>query len=268
MIRLEGVWKAYDSRGPASAYGRYAVQDVSLHVRRGEVMVLLGGSGSGKTTTLKMINRLIEPTRGKIVIDGQDVTRLKNPVELRRKIGYVVQGSGLFPHRTVAENIALGPKLLGWAAGRIHDRVQELLELVALRPVEDYRDRFPDELSGGEQQRVGFARALAARPPVILLDEPFAALDPLTRDQLRDDFLRLRKELNLTAVLVTHDMTEALLLADRIAVLREGRLLTVGAPGELLANPGDEYVRNLLSSPLAQTRKLEKLLAGLAGGGA
>jgi osmoprotectant transport system ATP-binding protein len=257
MIRLEGVCKAFDSRDPL----RYAVQDVTLHVRRGELLVLLGGSGSGKTTTLKMINRLIEPTRGTIHVDGQDVTRLKNPVELRRKIGYVVQGSGLFPHMTVAENIAVVPKLLRWKPALIHERINELLDLVKL-PAEEYRDRFSDELSGGQQQRVGFARALAARPPVILLDEPFGALDPVIRDELRGDFLQLRKQLHLTAVMVTHDMTEALLSADRIAVMKEGRLLTVGTPGELLANPGDEYVSRLLNSPLQQTRQLETLLTG------
>jgi osmoprotectant transport system ATP-binding protein len=254
MIVLDGVSKRY---GPA---GRPVVDHVSLAVAAGELLVLLGGSGSGKTTTLKMINRLIEPTAGRVTVAGQDVSAL-DPVTLRRGIGYVFQGIGLFPHLNVAENIAVVPRLLRWPEPRIRDRVEELLSLVHLPPAE-FLSRLPRELSGGQQQRVGFARALAVGPQVMLLDEPFGALDPITRDELRREFLALRKQLNLTAVMVTHDMTEALLSADRIAVMKEGRLLRVGTPRELLAEPGDDFVAALLSSPRRQTEQLEALWAG------
>src|SRR6516162_2405308 len=215
MILLENVCKAYDG-------GRYAVRDVSLRVPAGAMLVLLGGSGCGKTTTLKMINRLIEPTSGRIEVNGKDVRAL-DPVELRRGIGYVFQGIGLFPHLSVADNVAVVPRLLGWPAARISERVDELLRLVHLPP-EAYRSRFPRQLSGGQQQRVGFARALAAGPKVMLLDEPFGALDPITRDGLREEFVQIQHRLGLTAVMVTHDVTEALLCADLIAVMNAGRL--------------------------------------------
>jgi osmoprotectant transport system ATP-binding protein len=254
MIVLDGVSKRY---GPA---GRPAVDHVSLTVAPGELLVLLGGSGSGKTTTLKMINRLVEPTAGRITVAGRDVSAL-DPVALRRGIGYVFQGVGLFPHLTVSENLAVVPRLLRWDEASIRRRVEELLNLVHL-PADEFRSRLPHELSGGQQQRVGFARALAAGPQVMLLDEPFGALDPITRDEVRREFLALRKQLNLTAVLVTHDMTEALLSADRIAVMKEGRLLRVGTPRELLADPGDDFVAALLSSPRRQTEQLEALWAG------
>jgi osmoprotectant transport system ATP-binding protein len=254
MILLDGVSKRYAPGAPP------VVADVSLHVRPGEVLILLGGSGSGKTTTLKMINRLIDPTAGRVLLDGKDVRAL-DPVSLRRGIGYVFQGIGLFPHLTVAENIAVVPRLLRWPKQRVAARVEELLALVHLPP-EQYRDRLPRELSGGQQQRVGFARALAAGPKVMLLDEPFGALDPLTRDELRREFVALSKQLGLTAVLVTHDMTEALLIADRIAVMNAGRLVRVGTPRELLADPGDAFVDALLSSPRRQTEQLEALWAG------
>jgi osmoprotectant transport system ATP-binding protein len=254
MIVLEGVSKTYDPREPP------VVHDVHLHVAAGELLVLLGGSGSGKTTTLKMINRLIEPTAGRILVAGQDIRQIDS-VSLRRGIGYVFQGIGLFPHLTIAENIALVPRLLHWPGERIRARVEELLTIVNLSP-EMYRDRLPRELSGGQQQRVGFARALAAGPKIMLLDEPFGALDPLTRDELRIEFLSLRKQLGLTAVMVTHDMTEALLSADRIAVMNGGKLVRVGTPRELLLDPGDEFVAALLSSPRRQTEQLEALWAG------
>jgi osmoprotectant transport system ATP-binding protein len=224
------------------------------------LLVLLGGSGCGKTTTLKMINRLIDPTSGRVVVDGRDV-RTANPVQLRRSIGYVFQGSGLFPHMTVGENIAVVPKLLHWKKDRITGRVDELLRLVKLPP-EQFRDRLPRELSGGQQQRVGFARALAVGPKVMLLDEPFGALDPVTRDELREEFLQLRSRLGLTAVMVTHDMMEALLIADRIAVMNAGRLLQLGTPQELMTRPADEFVAALMASPRQQTEQLEALLAG------
>jgi osmoprotectant transport system ATP-binding protein len=239
---------------------RYSVRDVSLCVPEGKLLVLLGGSGSGKTTTLKMINRLIEPTAGRILIEGRDV-RTVDAVTLRRGIGYVLQGIGLFPHMTVAENIAVVPRLLGWTQERTEKRIDELLELVHL-PAGEYRTRLPRQLSGGQQQRVGFARALAAGPRVMLLDEPFGALDPVTRDSLREDFLQIRRRLGLTAVMVTHDMTEALLSADLIAVMNEGRLVQVGDPHELLTAPADDFVATLMATPKRQADQLEALANG------
>jgi osmoprotectant transport system ATP-binding protein len=253
MIVLENVCKAYDGE-------RYAVRDVSLRVPPGQMLVLLGGSGCGKTTTLKMINRLIEPTSGRIAVNGQDV-RAAHPVQLRRGIGYVFQGIGLFPHLTIGENVAVVPKLLGWPRPRIDKRVDELLEMVHLPPAE-YRARLPGQLSGGQQQRVGFARALAAGPQVMLLDEPFGALDPVTRDELRGEFLQLRKRLGLTAVMVTHDMTEALLSADLVAVMNAGRLLQLGTPHELLTRPADEFVAALMATPRRQAKQVECLVTG------
>jgi osmoprotectant transport system ATP-binding protein len=223
---------------------------------------LLGGSGSGKTTTLKLINRTLEPTCGRILVGGEDVARL-DPVGLRRRIGYVIQGAGLFPHLSVAENVALVPGLLGWPESRIRQRVDELLELVELSPGA-YRSRRPAALSGGEQQRVGLARAIAAEPQLLLLDEPFGALDPLTRENVRSQFLQLRERLQLTAVMVTHDVTEALLSADRIAVLKHGRLLRLGTPRELVSDPGHDFVADLLSTPNRQREQLETLWAEAA----
>ena len=251
MIVLEHVSKSYDG-------GKFAVQDVSLEVPRGQLLVLLGGSGSGKTTTLKMINRLIEPTGGRVLVNGKNVLE-GDPVQLRRRIGYVLQGSGLFPHMTVAENIAVVPKLLHWSADKTAKRVDELLNLVHL-PAEQYRSRLPRQLSGGQQQRVGFARALAVGPSVMLLDEPFGALDPVTRDELRLEFQNIRKQLGLTAVMVTHDMTEALLTADLIAVMNHGKLLQIGTPHELLTSPADDFVGALLSNPKKQAEQLEALV--------
>jgi osmoprotectant transport system ATP-binding protein len=251
MIRLSHVSKSHDG-------GRtFSVCDVSLDVPAGQLLVLLGGSGCGKTTTLKMINRLTEPTAGTIEVNGRDVSTI-DPVELRRGIGYVFQGIGLFPHMTVAENVAVVPKLLRWPKDRTAARVDELLNLIALPP-KQYAVRLPRALSGGQQQRVGFARALAAGPKVMLLDEPFGALDPLTRDELRGEFLRLRRALGLTAVMVTHDMTEALLSADQIAVMNAGRLLQVGTPHELLNRPADAFVEALMSNPRRQAKQLDAL---------
>ena len=256
MIVLEGVGKSYDGGV------HFTVRDVSLRVPAGRLLVLLGGSGCGKTTTLKMINRLIEPTAWRIEVDGREV-RAMDPTLLRRDIGYVFQGIGLFPHMSVAENVATVPRLLGWPARRIADRVDALLELVHLPPAQ-YRSRRPAQLSGGQQQRVGFARALAAGPRVMLLDEPFGALDPVTRDELRGEFQRIRRQLGLTAVMVTHDMTEALLSADLIAVMDRGRLLRVGTPHELLTNPGHDFVAALMSGPRRQADQLEALAAARA----
>jgi osmoprotectant transport system ATP-binding protein len=254
MITLEGVSKSYD--GGLT----YAVRDVSFQVAQGQLLALLGGSGCGKTTTLKMINRLIEPSAGRIEVNGCNV-READSVQLRRGIGYVFQGIGLFPHMTVADNIALVPRLLKWPPERIDARVEELLELVHLPPRE-YWTRLPRQLSGGQQQRVGFARALAAGPQLMLLDEPFGALDPITRDELRGEFLQIRRRLGLTAVLVTHDMTEALLSADLIAVMNAGQLLRLGTPHELLNHPGDSFVAALMSGPKRQAERIEALAAG------
>ena len=230
------------------------VDGLSLTVARGERVVLLGGSGSGKTTTLKMVNRLIEPDGGRVEIDGLDAATLP-PYELRRRIGYCFQQVGLFPHLTVGENVAITPRLLGWAPDRLAARVDELLELVELPPGE-FRDRIPASLSGGQQQRIGVARALAAAPSVVLLDEPFGALDPLTRDRVQQSFLAIARRLALTAIFVTHDMLEALLIGDRIAVMRDGRLEQVGTPAELLAHPASDYVRTLLATPFAQVERV------------
>lgn len=250
MIQLESVTKRW---------GESTVVDaLELRVESGELLVLLGESGSGKTTTLKMINRLVEPTAGRILIEGADV-RGTPPHELRRRIGYVFQRIGLFPHMTVAENVGITPRLLGWPTERVRRRVDELLELVELD--RGMACRFPHELSGGEQQRVGVARALAAAPAVMLLDEPFGALDPVTRDKLQQSFVRIRRQAGLTAIFVTHDMLEALLLGDRVAVLRGGRLVQVGTPRQLLRQPADDYVRQLLGTPRRQAEQVEALLA-------
>jgi osmoprotectant transport system ATP-binding protein len=239
------------------------VEDLSLGVGRGELLVLLGGSGSGKTTTLKMVNRLVEPTSGSVRIGGRD-TRELAPHELRRRIGYAFQQVGLFPHMTVGENVAVTPSLLGWEASRVARRVDALLELVELEPG-DFRERTPDQLSGGQQQRVGLARALAAEPGVLLLDEPFGALDPLTRDRLQQSFQHIRRALSLTVIFVTHDMTEALLLGDRIAVLNAGRLVQVGRPAELLREPADDYVAELMATPRRQAGVVDRFLAAPGG---
>jgi osmoprotectant transport system ATP-binding protein len=252
MIELKYLTKQYGDVA--------AVDGLSLTVARGELLVLLGTSGSGKTTTLKMINRLIEPTSGTVLIEGQDVSGL-TPYELRRRIGYVFQKIGLFPHMTVAENVAVTPTLLGWDNTRIESRVRELLEVVELDPTL-LADRMPSELSGGQQQRVGVARALAAGASVMLLDEPFGALDPLTRDRLRASLLHVRNEIGLTAVFVTHDMTEALVLGDRIAILHEGKLVQVGTPQDLLQAPADDHVRQLMSAPRRNAEAVDALIMG------
>jgi osmoprotectant transport system ATP-binding protein len=239
-----------------------ALSDVSLSIAPGEFTALVGGSGSGKTTLLKTINRLVVPDAGTVRVLGQDVAAAA-PSLLRRRIGYVFQEVGLFPHLSVAENIAITPKLLGWDAKRIAGRVANLLGLVDL-PLE-VATRPPAALSGGQRQRVGVARALAAEPKLMLMDEPFGALDPLTRDALGRDYRALHDKLGLTTVMVTHDMAEAVLLADRIVVLRDGGIVADGQPAELLANTADEGVRALLEAP---KRQAERLRARLAGEGA
>src|ERR1700712_5024707 len=248
------VGKSFDG-GPAGAVK--AVDDVSLEVAPGELLAIVGGSGSGKTTLLRLANRLIDADTGSITIEGEDV-RGVDPIPLRRRIGYVFQSGGLFPHMSVADNIGITPKLLGTPAPEIAARVDELLDLVRLDRAQ-HRDRFPHELSGGQRQRVGVARALAARPRIVLMDEPFGALDPLTRDALGDAYRALQRKLGLTTVMITHDMTEAILLADRVAVMRAGRLLAQGTPSEL-SGSDDSYVGELLRTPRRQAERLKVLL--------
>ena len=244
MIQLTHVSKSFDG-------GRsYAVKDLSFQVDVGETLVLLGSSGCGKTTTLKMINRLIELTEGGIEVGGIDVME-QDPVELRRRIGYVFQGIGLFPHMTIEQNVEIVPRLLGWPSKRRRERVQELLALVGLSP-EEYAERFPDELSGGQQQRVGVVRALAADPAYLLMDEPFGALDALTRETLQQELLVLKKQLKKTIVFVTHDIFEALLVGDRVAILHEGNLQQIGTKKEILGAPATEFVRDLFARPAKQ----------------
>jgi osmoprotectant transport system ATP-binding protein len=246
-----------------------AVRDLSLTVPAGEICCLVGPSGGGKTTAMKMVNRLIDISEGDIAIGGRSVRSL-DVIELRRGIGYVIQQVGLFPHMTVADNVATVPRLLGWARARIASRVDELLDLVDL-PAVDYRSRFPTQLSGGERQRVGLARALAADPPVMLMDEPFGALDPLTRARLQHELLRIQNELRKTIIFVTHDIDEAILLGDRIAILREGGVLAqYDTPEALLARPVDDFVARFVGADrglkLLALRRLDELeLAPLDG---
>jgi osmoprotectant transport system ATP-binding protein len=243
-ILLDGVTKQY------SGTSTPAVDNVTMEIPAGEIVMLVGPSGCGKTTTMKMINRLIEPTSGRIMIGDDDVTR-RDPDELRRHIGYVIQGAGLFPHFTVGDNIAIVPKLLKWDKDRIAARVDELLDLVSLDP-EQYRDRYPRELSGGQQQRVGVARALAADPPVLLMDEPFGAVDPITRQRLQDELLRLQEELRKTIVFVTHDFDEAVKLGDRIAILQAGsQIVQYDTPEQILTHPANDFVRNFVGAGAA-----------------
>src|SRR3954462_5368320 len=251
LIAYANVGKTFDD-------GRVvAVDDVSLDVAEGEFLAIVGGSGSGKTTLLRLANRLIEADSGAITVEGEDV-RNADPISLRRSIGYVFQSGGLFPHLSVAGNIGITPKLLGTPAAEIAARVDELLDLVRLDRGQ-HRDRFPHELSGGQRQRVGVARALAAKPRIVLMDEPFGALDPLTRDALGDDYRALHRSLGLTTIMITHDMTEAILLADRIAVMRGGKLLAQGTPAEL-SKSSDSYVLELLRTPRRQVERLNALL--------
>jgi len=259
MIRLESVSKRFPN-------GHVAVRDLTLEVGTGETCMLVGPSGGGKTTTLKMINRLVEPTGGRILLGGEDVTHI-DPVHLRLRIGYVIQQVGLFPHLSVADNVATVPRLLGWDRARIRRRVDELLELVGLDPGR-FRKRYPSQLSGGQQQRVGVARALGADPPVLLMDEPFGAIDHITRQRLQNEFLRIQDEMRKTVVFVTHDIDEAVKLGDRIAVLSEGMLVQYDAPAAILAKPASELVADLLGHDrglkrLSVTRIEESMLEKL-----
>ncbi|GAB3301118.1 betaine/proline/choline family ABC transporter ATP-binding protein [Epidermidibacterium keratini] len=230
-----------------------AVSDLSLDIPRGEIVILVGSSGSGKTTTMKMINRIIEPTSGQIILDGEDVTR-SDPDKLRRRIGYVIQQIGLFPHMTIADNIATVPQLLGWDKRRTAQRVDELLSMVSMDP-DQYRGRYPKELSGGQRQRIGVARALAADPDVMLMDEPFGAIDPITRDRLQNEFLRLQADVRKTIVFVTHDIDEAIKMGDRIAIMQEGgKIAQYGTPEEILTNPANDFVADFIGSGAALKR--------------
>jgi osmoprotectant transport system ATP-binding protein len=251
-ISFEDVSKRYNETA------RPALDRVSLEVAQGEFIAIVGQSGSGKSTLLSMINRLTDPSGGVVRFDGEDVREL-DPIALRRRIGYVFQDIGLFPHLTLAENIAIVPKLLGWDEKKQVVRADELLELVQLPP-EQYRNRLPRELSGGQRQRVGVARAIAAAPRVVLMDEPFGALDLRTRDALTRDYRKLHDQFHLTTVMITHDVIEAVLLADRIAVMQDGRLLGLGTPKELMGDPQNEQVRALMDMPRRQAERLTRLM--------
>jgi osmoprotectant transport system ATP-binding protein len=256
LIAFAHVGKSFDG-------GRVkAVDDVTLEVAAGEFLAIVGGSGSGKTTLLRLANRLIEADSGSITVQGEDVRAL-DAVSLRRRIGYVFQSGGLFPHISVAANIGITPRLMGTPVAATSARVDELLDLVRLDRAQ-YRDRFPHELSGGQRQRVGVARALAAGPRIVLMDEPFGALDPITRDALGDDYRSLHTKLGLTTVMITHDITEAILLADRVAVMRAGRLMALGTPAEL-SHSDEAYVSELLRTPRRQADRLRVLLPREAG---
>jgi len=255
-IHLRGVRKSFDG-------GRTrAVDDATLEVASGEFVAIIGGSGSGKTTTLRMINRLIEPDAGDVLIEGRSA--FETPAfDLRRRMGYVIQGVGLFPHLTIAENIAVTPKLLGWPREEVDARITELLALVDL-PAEEYAARYPAALSGGQKQRIGVARALAARPRIVLMDEPFGALDPITRDNLTEAYRAIHDRLGVTTIMITHDVQEALLLADRLVVMAGGRIIAQGAPQALAREDADPVVRDLLAMPRRQAARVR---ARLEGGG-
>jgi len=240
MIRLENLSKVFPGQDEP------AVDDLSMDIYEGEIVVLVGPSGCGKTTTMKMINRLIEPSSGRIFLQGEDVTKV-NSDRLRRRIGYVIQQIGLFPHMTIADNIATVPKMLGWDKERTSQRIDELLETVGIDL--SYRDRYPKELSGGQRQRVGVARAMAADPPVLLMDEPFGAIDPITRDRLQDEFLRLQSEIKKTIVFVTHDIDEAVKMGDRIAILKQqSKIAQYDTPENILTDPADDFVRDFIGT--------------------
>lgn len=255
LIAYAHVVKSFD--GGRGAGPVVALNDVSLEVAAGQFLAIVGTSGSGKTTLLRLANRLIDPDSGTVTVEGRDV-RSVDPVTLRRGIGYVFQSGGLFPHMSVADNISITPKLLDVAPAEMSSRVDELLDLVRLDRGQ-YRDRLPHELSGGQRQRVSVARALAARPRIMLMDEPFGALDPLTRDALSDDYRSLHRKLGLTTIMITHDMTEAILLADRVAVMHAGRLVAQGTAAQLADNH-DAYVAELMGTPRRQAERLNSLL--------
>jgi len=254
MIAFDNVSKVFPG-------GVKAVRDLTLEVEQGETLVLLGTSGSGKTTTMKMVNRLIEPSAGTITIQGRDVMKT-DPIELRRGIGYSIQHIGLFPHMTVGKNIGIVPDLLRWPEQKITERVHHMLKLVGLDP-SDFAHRYPNQLSGGQQQRVGVARALAADPPVVLMDEPFGALDPITRDQLQNEFLALESEIQKTIIFVTHDVFEAVKMGDRIAILDNGELQQLGEPREIVEQPANEFVDEFLGQQRFQLSLLTQTVGSM-----
>lgn len=237
MIEFKHVYKQYNEKS-------VVLKDINLTCEDGEITVLIGPSGCGKTTTMKLINRLINPTKGSILIDGKDISGM-NPVQLRREIGYVIQHIGLFPHMTIAQNISVVPKLLKWEKDRTQSRVDELLDMVGLEP-DIYRDRYPSELSGGQQQRIGVVRALAAEPSTILMDEPFSALDPISREQLQEELIYLQKEIKKSIIFVTHDMDEALKIADKIVLMRDGQIVQAATPEEMLRRPANDFVKDFI----------------------
>ncbi|RFU66582.1 ABC transporter ATP-binding protein [Peribacillus glennii] len=261
MITFEHVGKKYPD-------GFVALKDIDFHIEEGELVALIGPSGSGKTTTMRMINRLIEPTSGRIFINGEDISKI-DPVRLRRNIGYVIQQIGLLPHLTIEENITLVPRLKGWNPEQYQNKVDELLNMVGLDPAE-YKSRFPAELSGGQQQRVGVIRALAAEPPIILMDEPFSALDPISREQLQDELVNLQEDIKKTIVFVTHDMDEAIKIADRIAIMKDGEIVQFDTPERILRHPKNEFVKGFIgeerlealdhSPPVAADLMLKKVV--------
>jgi osmoprotectant transport system ATP-binding protein len=254
MIRFENVTKKYED-------GTTALKGLDLEIKEGELVVLIGPSGCGKTTTMKMINRLVDASSGKIIVNGNDISTI-DPVQLRRGIGYVIQQIGLFPHMKIKENVAIVPKLKKQQKGEYEKRVDELLEMVGLNP-EQYRDRFPSELSGGQQQRVGVIRALAAEPPIILMDEPFSALDPISREQLQDELVRLQDEVRKTIVFVSHDMDEALKIADRIVIMKDGEIVQSDTPEKILRRPKNDFVRNFIGEDrlsLTETLTVEDVM--------
>ncbi|ENQ3106386.1 ABC transporter ATP-binding protein [Bacillus cereus] len=258
MIRFERVSKTFDDKTKA-------VDSLQLEIRKGEFFVLIGPSGCGKTTTMKMINRLIETTEGSIFIDGKNI-RDYNIHELRWDIGYVLQQIALFPHMTIAENIAVVPEMRKWSKAKIQERVDELLEMVGLDP-HIYRDRMPDELSGGQKQRVGVVRALAANPKIVLMDEPFSALDPLSREQLQRDLVDLQKKIQKTIVFVTHDMQEALALGDRICIMKDGKVVQLDTPEAIIQNPANKFVEEFIGRPRLSWydhKKVEDIVSILA----
>ncbi|MGE7873762.1 ABC transporter ATP-binding protein [Bacillus paramycoides] len=254
MIQFNHVSKSYED-------GTKAVDSLHIEIKKGEFFVLIGPSGCGKTTTMKMINRLIETTEGSILIDGKDIQQY-NINELRWNIGYVLQQIALFPHMTIAENIAVVPEMRKWSKKKIQERVDELLNMVGLDP-DVYRDRMPDELSGGQKQRVGVVRALAANPKIVLMDEPFSALDPLSREQLQKDIVQLQKKIQKTIVFVTHDMQEALSLGDRICIMREGKVVQLDTPEGIIHNPKNEFVEEFIGNrgrPWYEGKHVEDIL--------
>ncbi len=254
MIVFDDVRKTFPG-------GLTAVDRLSLEVEKGETLVLLGASGSGKTTTMKMVNRLLEPTGGRVLVGGDDVMQT-DPIALRRRVGYAIQHIGLFPHMTVGENIAVVPRLLGWGPQQVRSRTDELLQMVGLE-AEAFRDRFPQQLSGGQSQRIGVARALSADPPVLLMDEPFGALDPITREQLQDEFIDLESTIQKTVLLVTHDVFEAVRMGDRIALIDEGRLVQLATPSELVENPANEFVEEFLGRQRFQLSLLTRTVGSI-----